>query len=467
MRRAGPTRCSVTVGHSTVAGHSIAGRLQPLRYRGLVVPPTPSTPRTIRLDRDLPIRSIGAASGLLWSRDGLLLAGIGRAVTVPIDRPGGHVAAAAALARLAPPDGGAGVEAAPVGGPIADGAVAFTALPFDPDTPGELVVPRVLLGADRAGRRWLTSIGTDPEAELVAIEAELDALARLGTGTGEAADEADADPSRFDLRSPLTPEFWRDEVVGRSRDRIADGQLDKAVLARELILETDRPIRPDLVIERLHGAFPQAILFLVDGFIGASPELLISRRGDVVRAHPLAGTAARATDPALDQRRMADLLGSEKDRWEHRITIDWLLDNLLPFCSYVDAEPEPSIVTMANVHHLGTLVEGRLSSPAAPVLELVAALHPTPAVGGSPQKDALALIAELEGAERGRYAGPVGWVDAAGNGEFAVGIRSAELDDGGARFFAGVGVVADSDPVAELAETRAKFRAMLGALIVP
>ncbi len=124
-------------------------------------------------------------------------------------------------------------------------------------------------------------------------------------------------------------------------------------------------------------------------------------------------------------------------------------------------------MTMANVHRLGTMVEGRLSSPAAPVLELVAALHPTPAVGGSPQKEALALIAELEGAERGRYAGPVGWVDAAGNGDFAVGIRSAELDDAGARFFAGVGVVADSDPVAELAETRAKFRAMLGALIVP
>ena len=128
---------------------------------------------------------------------------------------------------------------------------------------------------------------------------------------------------------------------------------------------------------------------------------------------------------------------------------------------------EPSIVTMANVHHLGTLVEGRLSSPPAPVLELVGALHPTPAVGGSPRKDALDLIAELEGTDRGRYAGPVGWVDAAGNGEFAVGIRSAELTPGGARFLAGVGVVADSDPAAELAETRAKVRAMLGALVVP
>ncbi len=427
--------------------------------------------RTIRLDRDLPVRSIGASSGLLWSRDGLVMAGIGRVAELPIDRPGGHVAAAAALARLAPAaDGPDTDDLAPAGGPTADGAVAFAALPFDPDRPGQLVVPRVVVGSDRAGRRWLTAIGTDPETELAAIESELDAAIAGGADSGSESGLADGpggDPCRFDLRSPLTPEFWRDEVVGRSRDRIADGLLDKAVLARELILETDQPIRADLVIDRLHGAFPQAILFLVDGFVGASPELLISRRGDVVRAHPLAGTAARATDPALDQRRMAELLGSSKDRWEHRITIDWLLDNLLPFCSYVDAEPEPSIVTMANVHHLGTMVEGRLSNPAAPVLELVAALHPTPAVGGSPQKDALALISELEGAERGRYAGPVGWVDAAGNGEFAVGIRSAELDDAGARFFAGVGVVADSDPVAELAETRAKFRAMLGALIVP
>lgn len=398
------------------------------------------------------------------------MAGVGRAAEVAIDRPGGHAAAAAALSRLAgehldddtgdPAGGAAGSDAGPVAGPV-----AFAALPFDPDRPGELVVPRVLIGADRAGRRWLTAIGTDPEAELAAIEFAL--------AGGETPEHPDADPNaaadacRFDLRSPLAPEVWRDDVVGRARDRIADGQLDKAVLARELVLETDQAPRAEDIIDRLNGAFPQAILFLVDGFVGASPELLISRRGDVVRAHPLAGTAARATDPALDQRRMADLLGSDKDRWEHRITIDWLLDNLLPFCSYVDAEPEPSIVTMANVHHLGTLVEGRLSNPAAPILELVAALHPTPAVGGSPQKDALALIAELEGTDRGRYAGPVGWVDTAGNGEFAVGIRSAELHERGARFFAGVGVVADSDPAAELAETRAKFRAMLGALIVP
>jgi len=410
--------------------------------------------RTIRLDRDLPLRAIGARSGLLWSRDGLVLAGVGRAAEPVLERPGGFAAAGQALAAVAGDRAGAGAGPGAVAGPV-----AFASLPFDPDRPGRLLVPRILAGSDRSGRRWLTVVGRDPDPQ-AALD-ELEGLAADVDGPRP------AEPGNHRLRSVLAPETWRDDVVARARDRIRRGDLDKAVLARELVLSTDRPIPVDAVVSRLHAAFPQAILFLVDGFVGASPELLVSRRDDVVRAHPLAGTAARATDPAIDQRRIAGLLASDKDRWEHRITIDWLLDNLLPFCSYVDAEPEPSIVTMANVHHLGTLVEGRLSSPPAPILELVAALHPTPAVGGSPQKDALALIAELEQADRGRYGGPVGWVDAAGNGEFAVGIRSAEVVGAEARFFAGVGVVADSDPDAELAETRAKFRAMLGALIVP
>jgi menaquinone-specific isochorismate synthase len=405
---------------------------------------------TTRIDGDVDLLRLGSRSGLLWRRDGRTLAGIGRSVEIPLDRPGGFGPATAALAAIGPD------------------AVAFAALPFDPDQPGTLIVPQVVLGADRSGRRWLTDIGPEPDADR--------ALARVlsDPAIGTAADTAEPSaegPTDFALSSVLAPETWRDDVVAPVRDRIRRGDLDKTVLARELRLRTDRPLQVPAVMDRLAAGFPQAILFLVDGFLGASPELLVSRHDDVVRAHPLAGTAARATDPTLDQRRVAELLASDKDRWEHRITIEWLLDNLLPFCSYVDAEPEPSIVTMANVHHLGTLVEGRLSQPSASVLELVAALHPTPAVGGSPQKDALALIAELERAERGRYAGPVGWVDGVGNGEFAVGIRSAELsgdpDQPGARFFAGVGVVGDSDPEAELAETRAKFRAMLGALLVP
>lgn len=403
----------------------------------------------------MPAVELGARAGLLWSRGGFTLAGVGEAGRIIVDRPGGFAAASSALAELAGPD-----EVRSPG----TGPVAFAALPFDPDRPGELIVPEIVVGDDGTGRRWLTVV--DPEEAPRASDALGAALARIEGVLAEPS-AARPDPIDYTLRSALAPEIWRDQIVAPAAARIRGGELTKAVLARELVLTTDRPIRADLVVERLRAVFPAAALFLVDRFVGASPELLVSRLDDVVRAHPLAGTAARSSDPAVDQRQAAGLLASEKDRWEHRITIDWLLDTLLPFCSYVDAEPEPSIVTLANVHHLGTLVEGRLSSPASPVLELVAALHPTPAVGGEPQKAALALIAELERADRGAYAGPVGWVDGVGNGAFAVGLRSAQLGPMEARLFAGVGVVADSDPAAELAETRAKFKAMLGALIVP
>lgn len=340
------------------------------------------------------------------------------------------------------------------------GPVAFAALPFDPDALGELIVPDIVVAADPGGRRWVTFFNDGPGS--ASVEAVLSSVAEA-----ESAVHRGPEPTQLTLQSMMTPENWRDNVVGQGRQAIRNGELDKCVLARELMVRANADFDPAVVISRLALTFPLANLFLIDGFIGASPELLVARLNDVVRAHPLAGTLPRSTDPDRDRTLAAELLASDKNRWEHRITIDWLLDNLLPYCSYVDAEPEPSIVTMANVHHLGTLVEGRLSSPPAPVLELVAALHPTPAVGGSPQKEALAVITEIERAERGRYGGPVGWVDAAGNGEFAVGIRSAQVAGTEARLFAGVGVVADSDPESELAETRAKFRAMLGALLVP
>jgi menaquinone-specific isochorismate synthase len=412
---------------------------------------------TIRIDGELPLVRIGAASGLLWSRADFVLAGIGEATRIPLDRPGGHATAARALSAM--------VGHNELGGP-GTGPVAFASLPFDPDSRGELIVPRVVFGTDGAGRHWVT-ITDAPQVDGAA--AANDAIAEVSQrlASEDAVGDPAAQPTTYELRSQLNPEVWRDEVVAAAVERIGRGELEKAVFARELVLTTDQPISAEAVVQRLASVFPTAALFLVDGFVGASPELLVGRNEDVVRAHPLAGTAATSSDPAVDQRQIAALLASGKDRWEHRITIEWLLDQLLPFCSYVDAEPEPSIVTLANVHHLGTLVEGRLSSPPTPILELVATLHPTPAVGGSPAKEALTLIDELERADRGRYAGPTGWVDADGNGQFAVAIRSAQLGATETRLFAGVGVVADSDPAAELAETRAKFRAMLGALIVP
>jgi menaquinone-specific isochorismate synthase len=239
------------------------------------------------------------------------------------------------------------------------------------------------------------------------------------------------------------------------------------VLARELCIEMSEEIDVVGVLARLRSSFPSSFVYSVDGMIGASPELLVSRSGDVVRSHPLAGTAPRSGDPAVDARIANALVASTKDQLEHRLTIDMVHDTLLPWCSYLDEEAEPSIVAVANVQHLGTLVEGRLSKPLPSVLDLVRALHPTPAVGGHPRADALALIDELEELDRGRYAGAVGWVDADGNGRWAVALRCAQISGSSARLYAGVGVVRDSDPDAELAETQAKFAAMLGALMRP
>lgn len=395
--------------------------------------------------------ALGARSGLLWRSDELTLAGIGRAHAVPVALPADTSSASDLLRSLGDGDG----QSAPGRGPI-----GFVTLPFERGRSGEMIVPEIVVGTDN-GSTWLTVAGdTAVESAQTRVEETLSRPVPHGK-----------QPTRFEMTSTLAPEVWRDEVVAVARDRIRAGEVTKAVLARELTVTTDQPFDLAVIIDRLVTRFPTAMVFAVDGFVAASPELLVSRLGNVVRAHPLAGTAPRSSDPTSDASLAATLLASTKDQSEHRITIDWFLNELLPFCSYVDAEPEPTIVTMANVHHLGTAVEGVLSSPPASVLELAAALHPTPAVGGDPQGAALALIDELERADRGRYAGPTGWVDASGNGALAVSVRSAQVGTAEepcvTRLFAGVGVVADSDPEAELAETRAKFQAGLGALLQP
>jgi isochorismate synthase len=265
----------------------------------------------------------------------------------------------------------------------------------------------------------------------------------------------------------MDPAEWC-ALVERLTEVLAGGSsLAKVVLAREVVVQADRPLDRVAVLSRLRAAYPDCHLVSVDGLVGASPELLVSRTGDIVRSHPMAGTAPRGGDPTTDQRLAASLLASAKDRAEHQITIDMVHDTLLGWCSYLDYEAEPSVVAVANVQHLATLVEGRLSRPAPSVLELVAALHPTPAVAGWPRDEAVAWIGAHEGFDRGRYAGTVGWVDAGGNGTWAVALRCAEINGTEARVFAGNGVVVDSDPQAELAETQAKLQALLSAVVRP
>lgn len=324
---------------------------------------------------------------------------------------------------------------------------AFGALPFDRGEAGRFTIPATTWARSADGERSRTDVfspGTSPASD--------------------APNDPVPMPTELGIRSVLPPRQWCD-AVAIARDRIRAGELTKVVLAREIEVRANTPIDHVGLWSRLAEAHPQAFCFAVDGFIGASPELLVSRSGSTVRARPMAGTTPRTGHSDVDQLRAGELLSSEKNRSEHQVTIDAVHDRLLGWCSYLDAEPSPSVVPAGPVQHLATLVEGRLSRPEPSVLELVAALHPTPAVGGEPTTAALALQRELEPSSRGRYAGPVGWVDATGNGTFAVGIRSIELSGAHGRLFAGVGVVADSDPESELAESRSKAQAVLSAIV--
>ncbi len=397
---------------------------------------------TRRVDGDVDLAGVAGGGGVLFVRDHVGLAGRGVALR------GSTGEVVDALAAMAVDD--------EVGVPGC-GPVAFGALPFEPGAAAELVVPAQVVGRDPDGTRWVTSIG--PASHPVGLGPSLAAI----DGDGPVEPML---PSRFEVAASRPPAEWCDAVAAATA-RIRAGGLDKVVLAREVVVTADAPIPVDHLLARLRSAYPGCFLYSIDGFVGASPELLVSRHGDIVRAQPMAGTAPRRGDPTADAHLAAGLLASPTYRHEHQVTIDMVHDTLLAFCSYLDYEAEPSVVALAHVAHLATTVEGRLSQPPASVLELVAALHPTPAVCGRPQAAALAAISELEGLDRGRYGGAVGWVDAQGNGQWAVSIRCAEIDGPVARLYGGNGIVAGSDPAVELAETRAKLQAVLEALIRP
>ena len=279
---------------------------------------------------------------------------------------------------------------------------AFGALPFDRGRPAAFVVPTDLHGRTAEGERWVLRL-KDPERS-----------ERPDRSTATVREPVEpAEPTEVTVRALQSPQDWC-AAVASARERIRRGELVKVVLARGVEITGDRPFDAAALWNRLAAAHGEAAyVFAVDGFVGASPELLVSRIGATVRAQPMAGTTPRSGHPETDQRRATELLTSAKNLEEHQITIDAVHDTLLPWCSYLDAEPTPSVVAAGPVQHLATLVEGRLSSPEPTVVELVAALHPTPAVGGSPTASALALQATLEPFDRGRYAGPVGWVDSA------------------------------------------------------
>jgi isochorismate synthase len=384
------------------------------------------------LEGELDLNDVAGGDGFLFVRDGVGVAGRGVAARVPYDE------AARVLASIEHDDGSDGA-----GGPVAIGV-----LPFLPDSPAELVIPNAIVHKRADATAWVTLID-DAERPIART------LARPAAAS-------------YDIRPAVDVAHYL-HAVESARDAVRSGDIVKAVIARPITVRSDHPIDVHAVLGRLRASFGSSYRYSVDGFIGASPELLVAVEGDVIRSHPLAGTAPITGDVENDARLASELIASTKNQVEHRTVIEMVHDTLLPWCSYLDWEPEPSIVKVANVQHLGSSVEGRLSSPAPNVLELVRALSPTPAVGGHPRSRALELIESAEGFERGPYGGAVGWVDVSGNGTWAVAIRCAELSDDRhtARLVAGGGIVADSDPLAELAETQAKFQAMLSAIIRP
>lgn len=401
-----------------------------------------SRPLTTALD----LNAVCRGDGLLFVRDGIGAAGRGVALACP--RSGIEDVLRHASAIDDDTD-------------VARGVVAFGIKPFSRDTSARFLVPEVLVQKRHDGSQIVSLIGIDPQ---LVTESRLVAVVN---------DMASTKPNPPSVNSfaiePLTSIDTYLAAVVAARNAVRRGDLDKAVIARDIQVRSAQPLDVYSILLRLRASFGSSYRFLVGGLLGASPELLVERHGRTIRSHPLAGTAPRTGDAATDARLATELVASTKNQIEHRVVIDMVHDTLLPHCSYLDWEPEPSIVTVANVQHLGTALEGALVEPPLSVLSLVDMLCPTPALGGHPTKEAMELIKKVEGMDRGDYGGAVGWIDGNGDGTWAVAIRCAELsaDRTRARLFAGGGIVADSEPHSELAETQAKFQAMLSAIVRP
>ena len=320
--------------------------------------------------------------------------------------------------------------------------IVVGALPFDLDKPAALIRPHTV--------RFLDTAPDWPLREMPTV--------RIA--------ETRPDPDEHRARVAAAVARMRDPSSG----------LHKVVLARALKLTADGPIDARTVLHRLAAADPSANGYLADltaagggysgaALVGASPELLVARRGDQVLCAPFAGSAPRSPDPRTDEASGAALAASAKNRHEHQLVVDMIREALDPLCRDLDVQAEPQLHKTDAVWHLATRITGTLREKSTTALDLAIALHPTPAVGGVPTKDAAALIAELEG-DRGFYAGAVGWCDQRGDGRWVVSIRCAQLsaDRRTAEAFSGGGIVAESDPDDEVAETTTKFTTILSAL---
>lgn len=403
-------------------------------------------------------------------RDGTALAALGCVRAVEASGPERFETVSRAWRALA-----ADAIADPPDGPSGAGLVAVGGFAFAPDgadspvwegfAPASLHVPEVAFARRGGDVRLTVAARALPDDTPDDLLARIDArLAELRVAPLPLLDPAPA--GRYRVVSAMPPEHY-ESAVARAVERIRAGALEKVVLAREVQVHAPIAHDPAAVLGVLRDAFPACYVFAVGRgeatFIGATPELLARRDGERASTVALAGSTRRSADPAVDDHLGEALLRSDKDRSEQEIVTRRIARALRPHAVWVTAAPEPVVVKVANIQHLGTPIRAQLSRPLE-ATALAAVLHPTPAVGGEPFATAERLIPELEGFDRGWYAGPVGWTDANGDGELCVALRCALLRGTVAHCYAGVGVVRDSDPAAELAETEIKLQALLPVL---
>jgi salicylate biosynthesis isochorismate synthase len=364
-----------------------------------------------------------------------------------------------------------GTDGPPGSGLVAVGGFAFASdggasVAWDGFPPASLIVPEVSLA--RAGERATLTLNLEVvpddtvEQLLKRAERRLTELRELPLPL--------VDPSpagTFRVHSPMPPSHY-EAAVARAVQRIRDGELEKVALAREVDVHAPADHDPGAIFGLLREEFRSCYVFAVGRgdatFIAASPELLVRREGQRATTVALAGSIGRSADPSVDDHLGERLLRSDKDRAEHAIVARRITLALRRHAVWVAAAPEPVLVRVANIQHLATPIRAQLAN-AVTALELAGTLHPTPAVGGEPREQAIGMIPALEGIDRGWYAGTVGWTDGSGDGEFCVALRCALLRGPLAQLYAGCGIVRDSDPTAELAETEVKLGALLPALV--
>jgi menaquinone-specific isochorismate synthase len=414
------------------------------------------------------VRAGGVPGRTLWRKNDLVLLGVGEALRLRL--PAGW--SAPEHTRLV----GEALQAIASHGPgdqwPGRGPLALGALPYDPARGGYLSVPRLVVGLPLGGTTavpWVTRVELGEAVTASATLADEGRSIEEEVRRLSQEDLAAELPDGFELSARMPHGEWK-ELVRRAVTEMENGHFAKVVLSRRVDVVANRPFVVPDTLARLASLYPSCAIFHVDGFIGASPETLVRRTGKDLVSHPLAGTVARSGDDHTDAALVAGLMASAKDRREHGLVVDAIAAQLGPLCASLDVPVEPSVLALRNVSHLGTVITGVLADTGAgapTALELAALLQPTPAVGGHPTEEAVRWQRENEGFERGCYAGPVGWVDSRGDGEWALGLRSATVSGCHAALYAGNGIVVGSDPDAELAETQLKLQALLAALVRP